>query len=71
MTALYTARATATSGRNGHVESSDGLLSLELGYPKELGGNGLATNPEQMLQGVMRPVFPTPFCFSPSSRSRS
>ena len=51
MSAIYTTRATATTGRNGHVESADGLLSLDLGYPKELGGNGKATNPEQMFAG--------------------
>ena len=63
MTALYTARATATSGRNGHVESSDGLLSLELGYPKELGGNGLATNPEQMFAGGYAACFSNAILF--------
>ncbi|WP_338704267.1 organic hydroperoxide resistance protein (plasmid) [Streptomyces sp. Q6] len=36
-------------GRNGgHVHSSDGLLDFALALPKELGGSGAATNPEQL-----------------------
>src|SRR6185503_5166328 len=50
MNLLYTASATATGdGRNGHVRSSDGVLSLDLTTPKEMGGPGGAlTNPEQL-----------------------
>ncbi|MET7759249.1 Ohr family peroxiredoxin [Streptomyces sp. NPDC005389] len=37
-------------GRNGgRVRSSDGLLETSLALPKELGGSGAATNPEQLL----------------------
>ncbi|MEU6290966.1 Ohr family peroxiredoxin [Streptomyces sp. NPDC046988] len=37
-------------GRNGgRVTSSDGLLATSLAIPKELGGAGDATNPEQLL----------------------
>lgn len=35
---LYTATATATGGRNGHTESDDGLVSVDLSVPKEMGG---------------------------------
>lgn len=47
----YTAVATATSeGRNGgRTVTNDGILDLTLAIPKELGGNGGATNPEQLL----------------------
>jgi Ohr subfamily peroxiredoxin len=45
---LYRANATATGGRDGHAVSSDGLLSVKLAPPKELGGMGGATNPEQL-----------------------
>jgi osmotically inducible protein OsmC len=46
---LYTAEATATGGRDGHVRSSDGQLDLDLAVPAQLGGNGrAATNPEQL-----------------------
>jgi len=46
---LYTATATATGGRTGSAESSDGALKVTLATPKELGGaGGPGTNPEQM-----------------------
>jgi Ohr subfamily peroxiredoxin len=46
---LYTARATTTGGRrNGRSTSSDGNLAVTLNAPKELGGNGDGTNPEQL-----------------------
>jgi lipoyl-dependent peroxiredoxin len=45
---LYKANATATGGRDGHAVSSDGLLNVKLAPPKELGGMGGATNPEQL-----------------------
>jgi Ohr subfamily peroxiredoxin len=45
----YVATATTTGGRNGHVESSDGLLRFDLSVPKDIGGPGKpgTTNPEQ------------------------
>lgn len=49
MNVLYTASATSSGGRNGHVRSDDGVLDLALSMPKELGGpGGHATNPEQL-----------------------
>ena len=49
METLYTATATASGdGRNGHTESDDGLLDLDVRIPKEMGGPGGATNPEQL-----------------------
>ena len=45
---LYTARATATGGRAGHAVSDDGIIDLDLRPPKEMGGPGGATNPEQL-----------------------
>ncbi|AWU98103.1 MULTISPECIES: organic hydroperoxide resistance protein [Azospirillum] len=48
MKVLYTTKATATGGRDGKAESDDGLLSVNLAAPKELGGQGGATNPEQL-----------------------
>lgn len=48
MSSLYTAKATATGGRNGQVQSSDGLLNMDVRIPKEMGGPGGATNPEQL-----------------------
>ena len=37
---LFTATATATGGRNGHTESSDGIVAADLSVPKEMGGAG-------------------------------
>lgn len=64
---LYTAKAAATGGRNGHVEGSEGL-TVNLGMPKSLGGAGSPgkTNPEELFaagygacfQGAMGLVAP-------------
>lgn len=48
MKALYTATAHTHGGRNGQVETTDGLLKLKLAMPKELGGQGGGNNPEQL-----------------------
>lgn len=48
MSHLYTAWAIAVGGRSGTVRTDDGLLDLQLAMPKELGGKGGATNPEQL-----------------------
>jgi osmotically inducible protein OsmC len=37
---LFTATATATGGRNGHTESSDGIVRADLSVPKAMGGPG-------------------------------
>jgi len=49
MKTLYTAEALATGeGRDGHGRSSDGILDVDLAAPKEMGGSGNGTNPEQL-----------------------
>jgi len=49
MKKLYETKVTAVGGRNGRVESEDGLIKLDLRMPKELGGAGGAySNPEQL-----------------------
>lgn len=45
---LYTAHAHTTGGREGTSVSNDGMLNVRLAPPKELGGKGDATNPEQL-----------------------
>lgn len=46
---LYTAQAHVTGGRlHGHGETSDGALEVDIRPPKELGGPGEGTNPEQL-----------------------
>jgi lipoyl-dependent peroxiredoxin len=49
MDALYEAVGHATGeGRNGHARTDDGMLEVDVRVPKELGGPGGATNPEQL-----------------------
>lgn len=47
---VYTGVATATGGRDGRARSSDGVIDVKLGVPREMGGAGDAdaTNPEQL-----------------------
>ena len=46
---LYTAEATVTGGRDhGQGATSDGALDVRLRTPKEMGGEGGGTNPEQL-----------------------
>ena len=37
---LFTATATAIGGRNGHTETSDGVVKADLSVPKAMGGPG-------------------------------
>jgi Ohr subfamily peroxiredoxin len=37
---LFTATASATGGRNGHTESDDGMVKVDLSVPKAMGGPG-------------------------------
>ena len=50
MEKLYEAEVTTLAGRNGHAKSSDGLLDVDIRFPKEMGGAGDATNPNNYLQ---------------------
>jgi lipoyl-dependent peroxiredoxin len=47
---LYTAKATAEGGREGHTATDDGRLDVKLVPPAALGGpeDGVGTNPEQL-----------------------
>jgi lipoyl-dependent peroxiredoxin len=46
---LYTAEAAVTGGRaSGHGRTTDGALDVQLRTPKEMGGDGGGTNPEQL-----------------------
>ena len=47
---LFTAKATATGGRNGHTQASDNSVSVDLSVPKEMGGPGKpnTTTPEHL-----------------------
>ena len=48
MKTLYSTKVSATGGRDGKAVSEDGLLSVALAAPKDWGGLGGATNPEQL-----------------------
>jgi lipoyl-dependent peroxiredoxin len=46
---LYTAEAHVTGGRlAGHGKSADGQLEVDLRIPREMGGEGGGTNPEEL-----------------------
>ena len=46
---IYTAHAHVTGGRaNGRGKTDDGVLEVDLRRPKEMGGEGDGTNPEQL-----------------------
>lgn len=48
--ALYTAKTLSTGGgRDGHVATHDRAIDLDVRPPKELGGDGNGTNPEQLV----------------------
>jgi Ohr subfamily peroxiredoxin len=47
--AIYTAEAHVIGGRaDGHGKTSDGKLEVDLRLPKEMGGDGAGTNPEEL-----------------------
>jgi len=47
---LFTISAIAIGGRNGHAETSDGIVKADLSVPKEMGGPGKpgAATPEHL-----------------------
>lgn len=45
---IYTASAVVEGGREGRGQTGDGLLDLNFAIPKEMGGSGNGTNPEQL-----------------------
>ncbi len=49
MPEVYRTAAVSTGdGRNGHSRTTDGMIDVDLATPKEQGGPGGATNPEQL-----------------------
>jgi lipoyl-dependent peroxiredoxin len=50
MPVVYTAIAISIgNGRDGHVETDDGRIGLDLATPKLMGGTGAGANPEQLV----------------------
>ncbi|NMO05245.1 organic hydroperoxide resistance protein [Gordonia sp. TBRC 11910] len=49
VSAVYHVSSTASGGgRDGHVQSESGRIDLDLQPPKELGGSGDGSNPEEL-----------------------
>jgi len=63
MKALYTTSATALAGRNGQVSTDDKKVDLQLSYPKEMGGSGEFTNPEQLFAAGYAACFSNAFLY--------
>ena len=57
MEKLYTASVLARDGRDGHIKSSDGTIEFDVRTPKEMGGQGGATNPEQLFAAAWGPCY--------------
>ena len=68
---LFTATATATGGRNGHTESSDGMVRADLSVPKEMGGPGKpnSATPEHLFAAGYAACFGGAPDFAKSRRS--
>jgi len=68
---LFTATATAIGGRNGHTESSDGIVKADLSVPKAMGGYGKpgTATPSASSPPVTRPASAARSISSPSARS--
>lgn len=50
---------TSIGGRGGRVRGADGVLDLHLGVPKDLGGPGGRTNPEELFAAAYAACFHT------------
>ena len=59
MEKIYEAEVTTVAGRNGHAKSSGGLLDVDIRFPKEMGGVGGATNPEELFAAAWSACFGT------------
>jgi osmotically inducible protein OsmC len=55
---IFTSESTATGGgREGHVKSSTGRIDLPTNHPKEMGGSGEGTNPEELFSAGFAACF--------------
>lgn len=61
---LYIAKVSIAHGRDGTARSSDGHLDVKLAFPKELGGNGAGTNPEQLFAAGFSACFASAIRFA-------
>jgi Ohr subfamily peroxiredoxin len=61
---LYVANVSIAHGRDGTARSSDGQLDVTLAFPKELGGSGAGTNPEQLFAAGFSACFASAIRFA-------
>ncbi|MGV0579563.1 organic hydroperoxide resistance protein [Mycolicibacterium elephantis] len=55
---VFTQESTAAGGgREGHVKSSTGKIDLNTNHPKEMGGSGEGTNPEELFSAAYAACF--------------
>lgn len=58
MKAMYTAEATATGGRNGHIKSNNDILDLQVRSPRAMGGaSDDYPNPEMLFAACYSACF--------------
>ncbi|GAA5172082.1 Ohr family peroxiredoxin [Viridibacterium curvum] len=57
MDLIYKTRVFTQGGRNGRVQSEDGLLKLDLAQPAEMGGTKPGANPEQLFAAAYAACF--------------
>jgi osmotically inducible protein OsmC len=69
MSAIYSTKATVVGGRSGRVRTDDGLLDLQLALPREMGGKGGATNPEQLFAAGYAACFESAVIFHTRSKA--
>lgn len=70
---LVTATATNTGGRNGHSETTDGSVSVNLSVRKEMGGPGLpnTTTPEHLFAAGYAACFAGALEFAASQHKKN
>jgi lipoyl-dependent peroxiredoxin len=61
---LYIAKIRTTQGRDGTAKADDGNLDVKLAFPKELGGDGAGTNPEQLFAAGFSACFASAIRFA-------
>lgn len=66
---LYVARVAIQHGRDGSAKSEDGNLDVRLAFPKELGGNGQGTNPEQLCAAGFSACFASAIRFAAGQKT--
>ncbi|MDX2234406.1 MAG: Ohr family peroxiredoxin [Hyphomonadaceae bacterium] len=65
---LYIAKVSIAHGRDGVARSADGKLDVKLAFPKELGGDGAGTNPEQLFAAGFSACFASAIRFAAGQR---